>query len=71
MEVQVRERSRLTHELLERNLSNTTIEVVSQIMESTRKEQGHSKAEAKAKEIRELIETGISEEQLLQKLKQK
>ena len=70
MEVRVRERVRFTHEMLERNLSDTTIEVVAQIMENTRKEQGHGEAEIKAKEIRMLIETGLSEQSLLWKLKQ-
>ena len=71
MEVQVRERSRLTHELLVRNMSDTTIEAVAKIMESMRKENdyGETEAEAKAKEIRKLIETGLSEKLLLEKLK--
>ena len=71
MEVQVRERVRLTHELLVRNMSDTTIEAVAKIMESMRKENDYreTEAEVKAKEIRELIETGLSEKLLLEKLK--
>ena len=60
----------LMHELWERKLSDTTIEAVVQIIERTRIEQGHSKAEAVAKEIREIIETENSESGVLKKLNQ-
>lgn len=68
MQTQTIERLKLMHELWARNLSDTTIEAIVQIMESMRTEQGHSEAEAK--EIRELIETGISEAELLKTLNQ-
>jgi hypothetical protein len=70
MKDRVIERLKLMHEELERNFSNTTTEAITQIIERTRKEQGHSEAEAKAKELRLLIETGISEAELLNKLNQ-
>lgn len=64
------ERLILMHELWEWNLSDTTIETIVQIIENIRINHGHDKAEAKAKEIRLLMETGISEAEFLQKLEQ-
>ena len=58
------------HELWEMELSDDTIEAVVQIIEHTRINCGHDGAEAKAKEIRMLIETGISEAELMEKLNQ-
>lgn len=62
------ERLTIMHELWVRNFSNITIEKIVQILEEIRINYGHDKAEAKAKEIRLLIETGISAAELLQKL---
>ena len=45
------------------------METITQIIERTRISQGYEQAEAKAKEIRELIENGLSETDLFQKLK--
>ena len=70
MKAPVIERLLLLHELWARNLSDTTIEAVVQILERTRIEQGHSKAEAVAKEIREIIETENSESGILKKINQ-
>lgn len=64
------DRLKLLHELWARKLSDDTVEAVVQILESTRINQGHEAAEAKAKELRLLIETEISEEELLKKLKE-
>ena len=70
MKIQIIERSKLMRAEWAKKFSDTTTEVITQIIENTRKEQGHDKAEAKAKEIRLLIETGISEAEFLQKLDQ-
>lgn len=70
MKAPVIERLLLMHEELERNFSDTTTEAITQIIKSTRIDQGHEAAEARAKEIRELIEDGLSETQLMQKLNQ-
>ena len=64
------ERLKLMHEELVRNFSDTTSEAITQIIESLRINQGHGAAEEKAKEIRELIESGLGETELLQKLNQ-
>lgn len=69
MSTPVIERLKLMHERLERNFSDDTQEAITQIIESLRINQGHHAAEAKAKEIRELIESGLSEAELLQKIK--
>lgn len=66
--MQTIERLKLMHELVKRKLSRKTIETVAQIIENTFNAQGYVKAEEKAKKIRELIETGISETELLRKL---
>ena len=70
MKIATIERLKLMHELWARKLFDTTIEAVVQIIERTRINQGHNEAEAKSKEIRLLIETEISEAELLQKLDQ-
>lgn len=70
MKDRVIERLKLMHELWERNLSNTTIEAIVQLLENTRLNKGHSKAEEIAKELLTLIESGISEAELLNKLNQ-
>ena len=70
MKAPVIERLKLMHEELARNFSNTTTEAITQIIERTRLEQGHSKAESVAKEIREIIETENSESGVLKKLNQ-
>ena len=67
--MQTIERLKLMHELVKRNLSRKAIETVAQIVEATYNAHGYARAEAKAKEIRELIETGIGESELLKKLK--
>ena len=68
MNAPVIERLKLMHERLERNFSDTTQEAITQIIESLRINQGHGAAEAKAKEIRELIEAGLGETELLKKI---
>ena len=70
MKIPTIERLKLMHELWKRKFSNTTIEAITQIIESTRINRGHLAAEEKAKEIRELIEQELSEAVLLQKLDQ-
>ena len=62
------ERVLLTHEEFARGFSDNTTEVITQIIESTRINNGHLAAEAKAKEIRLLIENNISEAELLDKI---
>ena len=62
------ERVRLMHEEFVRGFSDNTNEVITQIIESTRINNGHFAAEAKAKEIRLLIENNISEAELLDKI---
>ena len=68
MKIQTIERVKLLHEEFERNFSDATMEVITQILESVRINAGHDKAEKEAKEIRELIESGIEETELLKKL---
>ena len=70
MQIPTIDRLKLLHELWERSLSDVVIEAVVQNIEYIRKNQGHSAAESKAKEIRLLIETGITESELLKQLKQ-
>lgn len=53
-----------------RNFSESTNEIITQILLSTRTNQGYGAAEEKAKEIRLLIESDISEEELVKKLKE-
>ena len=67
--MQTIERLKLMHELVKRKLSRNAIEKVSQTVEAAYNTHGYAKAEAKAKEIRELLESGISEGELLKKLK--
>ena len=67
--MQTIERLKLMHELVKRKLSRNAIEKVSQTVESAYNASGYEKAEAKAKEIRELLESGIGEAELLKKLK--
>ncbi len=62
------ERVRLTYEELARHFSDTTTEAITQIIEHTRINSGHFAAEATAKEIRLLIESNISEAELLDKI---
>ena len=64
------ERVRLMHEEFSRKFSDTTIETITQIMEDIRINRGHFAAEAKAKEIRLLIESEISEADLVKQLDQ-
>ena len=58
----------LFHEVFSRGFSDDTVEVITQIIESTRINSGHFAAEAKAKEIRLFIESDISEAELLDKI---
>jgi uncharacterized membrane-anchored protein len=67
--MQTIERLKLMHELVKRKSSRNAIENVVQIVEATYNAHGYAKAEAKAKDIRELLESGISESELLKKLK--
>ena len=62
------ERLLLMHEILVRGLSDDALEAITQIIESTRINSGHFAAESKAKEIRQLIESDISEVELLNKI---
>ena len=64
------ERVLLTHEEFARGFSDTTIEAITQIIESTRINSGHFAAEAKAKEIHLLIKSNISEVELMEKLRE-
>ena len=66
--MQTIERLKLMHELVKRKLSRKTIETIAKFIENTFNAYGYVKAEEKAKQIRELIETGISEAELLRKL---
>ena len=68
MKIRAVERLKLSRAEQERGFSDTTSEAITQIIERTLKEQGHEEAEAKSKELLLLIETGISEAELLQKL---
>ena len=68
MNAPVIERLKLMHEELVRNFSDTTMEAITQIIESTRINQGHTKAEETAKAIRELIEAGLTEAELVKKI---
>ena len=70
MKIQIIERSKLMRAEWKRELSDDTVEVITRIIEYTRINHGHDKAEAIAKEIRLLIETGISEAELAQRLEQ-
>ena len=63
------ERILLLHELWERKLSDDTVDIVADIVARTRIEQGHLEAEAISKEIHEILDTGISESELIRKLK--
>ena len=62
------ERVLLMHKELGCRFSDTIIESITQIIESTRINKGNFAAEAKAKEIRLLIESNISEVELTEKL---
>ncbi len=68
MKIQTIERIKLMHEEFARKFSDTTVEAITQIIESVRINSGHDKAEEEAKEIRELIESGIDETELLKML---
>lgn len=70
MNAPVIERLKLMHEELARNFSYITREAITQIIEKIRINQGHSQAEKKAREIRELIESGVREKDLLHILNQ-
>ena len=70
MEAPVRERLLLTRIELGKNFSNITTETITRILKNIRVNHGHKAAEAKAKEIRKLIESGLSEAELLKILKQ-
>ena len=70
MKIPTIDRLNLLHELWKLNLSDTAIEAVVKLLENTRIEQGHEKAELIAKEILSLIQTEISETELLEKLNQ-
>ena len=64
------ERLLLFHEIWKRNLSDDTLEAIVQIVERTRIDQGHTKAEDAAKKIRIILEAENSEEVILQKIEQ-
>ena len=71
MPIQTIERSKIMRILWAKTLSNTAVEKIVKVIGNTRIESGHEAAEAKAKEIRELIESGLSEAELLKKLEEK
>ena len=68
--IQVIERSKLLRAEWARNYSDNTTDIITDIIVKARESKGHDAAEAVAKEIRLLIESGISEEELLDKLDQ-
>ena len=68
MKILTIERVKLMHEEFERNFSDTTVELITHILESVRINEGHQQAEKEAKEIRELIESEINEADLLTRL---
>ena len=68
MKIQIIERSKLMRAEWARNFSNITMDAITDILVTAREEKGHDEAEAIAKEIRLLIETGISEIELMEKL---
>ena len=63
------ERLKLMHELWERELSDSTREIIVQILKNTRINQGYEKAEIKAKRIRNWLESNVAEVELVRKLK--
>ena len=70
MQGMVTERLKLMHELWEKNLSDTTIEAVVRAIENTRVSQGHREAEQKAIELKAIVDSSKTEQELLQKLNQ-
>lgn len=62
------ERLKLMHELWERELSESTREIIVRILKNTRINQGHEDAEVKAKRIHNWLEANIAEEELVRKL---
>ena len=68
MKIQIIERSKLHRIEWSMELSDTTHEAITQSVEYARINFGHNKAEEVAKEIRELIESRISETELLNKV---
>ena len=69
MKIQTIERCKLLHLELSMELSDATHESIIQAVEYARITHGHDKAEEVAKEIRELIESGINEADLLEKVR--
>ena len=63
------ERWTLCHIFLEKKFSRTMINEIISIIGDIRVNQGHEAAEAKAKEIKELIDKGLSEAELLKRIK--
>ena len=61
MKIRAIARLKLIRKLVERNISDTTLETIVQIMVSIREEHGHTEAEAKAEEILSILKTEISE----------
>ena len=68
MSIPIIERHKLIRAEWARNFSDATMEAITRIIVSTRINLGHCEAEEKAKELRELIESGISETDFLQRL---
>ena len=68
MKIQAIERCKLLHLELSMALSDATHEAIIQSVEYARINFGHDKAEEVAKEIRELIESGINEADLLRRV---
>lgn len=68
--IQVIERSKLLRTLWQSKFSADTQDTLSFVIGTIRQAKGHDAAEAKAKEIRLLMESGINEEELLEKLEE-
>ena len=68
--METHQRALLLKACMEQRPSLSTQEKISQVIKNSRETKGHNEAEAKAKEIRLLMETGIRETELLKKLNQ-
>ena len=68
MKITAIERLKLWQKEWEMKFSDSTSKMITQILVHIRENSGHNQAETQAKEIRELIETGISERELQKQL---
>ena len=69
MSTPIMERWTLWRKFSEKRSSHTLIEEITRVLVDLRVNQGHEAAEAKAKEIKELIDKGLSEAELLKRIK--